>query len=101
MGPTEEAEEAVPQEAVPQEAEAAEDVEVDGAEAEDLAIQTTPHRTHVNCTGNLEKEVGHVHTDIIALGETSRAPGQETTEISPLLQQKLLIEMLTNLTRMF
>ena len=63
-------------------------VEVDAVEAEVLAMQTTHHRTHVNCTGNSGKEVGHVLTDIIALGETSRAPDQETIETSPLQPQK-------------
>ena len=75
-------------EADPHEAAAEVVVEVDAVEAEVLAMQTTHHRTHVNCTGNSGKEVGHVLTDIIALGETSRAPDQETIETSPLQPQK-------------
>ena len=73
--PTEEAEEAVPLEAV-----AAEVAEADVVEVEVLVIQTTHRKTHANCTGNSGKEVGHVLIDITALGETSRALGQGTTE---------------------
>ena len=47
---------------------------------------TTHHRTHVDCIGNSDEELGHVPTATTAHGGTSRAPGQEITETLVLLK---------------
>ena len=48
---------------------------------------TTHHKTHVDCIGNSDEELGHVPTATTAHGGTLRAPGQEITGTSVL--QKL------------
>ena len=47
---------------------------------------TTHHRTHVDCIGNSDEELGHVPTATTARGETSRAPGPAMTGTSELLK---------------
>ena len=70
-------------------------------EVEDQDMKIIPRPQRAICTGNLEKKVGHVQIDIIAPGEILRAQDQEIIETSAPPQLKLLIEKLTNLTKMF
>ena len=44
-------------------------------------IRTCPHQGRVDCTGNLERLLGHVLTDIIVLGGIMNPQDQDTTEI--------------------
>ena len=81
----EEAAEAVPQQAVPEEAEP-EEAGPNPNPTGGPGTQTTHHQARVDCTGNSEKLLGHVPTDIIALGGITSPQDQDTTEIYLLLK---------------